>query len=439
MATKTFSNLPVLEFAKTQMSHVPNPLDKYYVVCIQHLLETTGSLIQALIDLGCEPQKLHILGKIYSANESVVERLKTLGVRVHHSGGNFKWGAYSEHLATEARAMWKTVQVESSPGDHIVILDDGGVGLETMPDAIALTRSVNAVEQTMSGIARHGGRPPSVPVIEVASSAAKTLLEPRLIREAVLNRVASRGVLREKRTVGVVGAGNIGAAVAKALIGHAQVVHVYDIDLMTTLALKGVVVSNSLAELVESVDVVWGCTGVDLFATDQSWRNIKGDKIFISCSSQDHEFRSILATLDARPEFEVNDRRSDITIPLRDGSIKLVNGGFPVNFDGSPESVPGPDIQLTRALLLCGVLQAAQDWDGCLSNRIMLNPDMQIAIVKKWLDERRQNATLYDNEITSGFDSERWVIAHSGGSCQRPVHREGLTPQNVLQAEHQRS
>lgn len=438
MATARFPILPVLEHAKTILSRVPDPLADYHVVCVQHLLETTGSLIQAFIDLGCDPQKLHILGKVYSANDSVVERLKALRVRVHHSDMSFEWGRYSEQLLREARDMWGIVHNESSHGDRIIVLDDGGACVETIPETIISSRIIKAVEQTMSGITRYYDRQPPVPVIEVASSAAKTLLESPLIRQAVLERVAAIGVLNKQTIAGVVGVGNIGNAVMHSLIDGCQEVHVFDIDSETTRGLKGVLVSNSLTELVESVDVVWGCTGVDLFATDDSWRDIRGDKIFISCSSQDHEFRSILTTLNGGQEFDDHDRRSDVTIPLEHGSIRVLKGGFPVNFDGSPESVPGPDIQLTRALLLGGVLQSVHE-NGCPFMRIMLNPRTQVAIVRSWLKERSENRSLYDDEITRGFDSESWVVNHSGGHYSSQSQREEVMQPSALQAGYQHS
>jgi hypothetical protein len=39
----------------------------------------------------------------------------------------------------------------------------------------------------------------------------------------------------------------------------------------------------------------------------------------------------------------------------------LLKGGFPVDFDGGPDPIPPSAIQLTRALLLAGVLQASSE------------------------------------------------------------------------------
>ena len=49
----------------------------------------------------------------------------------------------------------------------------------------------------------------------------------------------------------------------------------------------------------------------------------------------------------------------EIELRLGDRSIRFLNGGFPVNFDGSVNNVPAHQIQLTRALMIAGAVQAA--------------------------------------------------------------------------------
>jgi hypothetical protein len=39
-------------------------------------------------------------------------------------------------------------------------------------------------------------------------------------------------------------------------------------------------------------------------------------------------------------------------------NIVLLNGGFPINFDGHKLSIPLEDIQLTEALMFAGAIQA---------------------------------------------------------------------------------
>ena len=91
------------------------------------------------------------------------------------------------------------------------------------------------------------------------------------------------------------------------------------------------------------------------------WPKLIGEKVLISCSSQDLEFRSALLSLNDGNHGPVSQRQltCEVTVPLSEGKLRILRGGFPVNFDGSRESVPAADIQMTRGLLLGAILQAA--------------------------------------------------------------------------------
>ncbi len=72
-------------------------------MCVQHLLETTGSLIQTLVSLGLNPSNVYILGKAYSSNSSVEERFRRLGTHVVAAGRQQRWGEYSTQLTKTYR------------------------------------------------------------------------------------------------------------------------------------------------------------------------------------------------------------------------------------------------------------------------------------------------------------------------------------------------
>ena len=79
-----------------------------------------------------------------------------------------------------------------------------------------------AVEQTMSGLHLVEGYPLSLPVIAVASSAVKQLIEPPMIMEAAFQRAFHASTEFAGSTMGVIGAGSIGRAIERGLLerGH---------------------------------------------------------------------------------------------------------------------------------------------------------------------------------------------------------------------------
>jgi hypothetical protein len=51
---------------------------------------------------------------------------------------------------------------------------------------------------------------------------------------------------------------------------------------------------------------------------------------------------------------------SPIRLRVVDRDVTFLNGGFPINFDGAVNCVPAQQIQLTRALMLAGAVQALE-------------------------------------------------------------------------------
>ena len=91
--------------------------------------------------------------------------------------------------------------------------------------------------------------------------------------------------------------------------------------------------------------------------------------VFSNTGSSDIEFRmwALRSMTLERPEvtFEVERvsapwRGRVILRNSRDGERSVfLNGGFPINFDGTPDPIPAHRIQLTRTILMAGAVQAA--------------------------------------------------------------------------------
>jgi len=409
-----FPTLPVLERLKAALGHSESRLRRTSLVCLQHLLETTGSLFEALIASGLPAQHIHVMGKTYSTNPQVVDALIDLGVQFHPGSDWFPWGGYDECLDADVATMWRSVAetISRSSFDRIVVLDDGGHATAATPVEVRRQVPVVAVEQTMSGLHSVDGSAHSIPVIAVASSAVKQLIEPPMIMEAAFQRAFHGSSEFDGSAMGVVGAGSIGRAIERGLLERGNSVSIYDPQ------------SNRLGdprslrratghELLEASDVLWGCSGRDFFA-DLEPGCAAGRKTLISCSSSDREFRTALRDLNKLPEFNRCDRLSTVEFSRGGSLLQVRRGGFPVNFDGTVQSVPANDIQLTRGLLYAAVLQASLD-DALPASIVMLSPLSQRIAVEAWRESRSSADGRWAMASLDRFRDEEWIAAHSGG------------------------
>jgi S-adenosylhomocysteine hydrolase len=413
-----FPNLPVLdELVGRVSSRQPRLLEGFVVVAVQHLLETTGSLFESLFSLGLEPSRTFVTGKIYSTCRQVKDRLYRRGVQVCESRKPQKWGTYAECMRADIEHMW-TMAVAAVHGARtrgVIVLDDGGYLISSTPASALRAIPVRGVEQTSSGILKLGH--PPIPVVEVASSAAKMILEPTLISNAVFKRMQQCATSRCR--YGVVGMGNIGAAVARGLLDGGAHVTGYDLDPSNVSNVEAVRPAFTLKELISSTDTVYGCTGADVFAGQPWWTALDGENVLASCSSHDQEFGTILRAYGT--QHPVDHPLRDVTVKVAGGGqLQIVRGGYPVNFDGSRESVPAGEIQMTRGLLASGVVQAAY---GCLKGtttiwkKEQLSPAMQRIVVGRWLRTRPAVRSIYDSSIpVDRFEDENWIRLRSYGS-----------------------
>jgi hypothetical protein len=109
--------------------------------------------------------------------------------------------------------------------------------------------------------------------------------------------------------------------------------------------------------------------------------------ILANCGSSDIEFqpwrlRAIFAPQGTFCiEFPGMPWRGNITIGTPGHALTLLGGGFPVNFDGSPDPISAREIQLTRAILMAGAIQAtASDKAGVTE----LDANLQSHIVARY-------------------------------------------------------
>ncbi len=362
--------------------------DSVAIVGTQHLLETTGSLARKLFDVGLPPTNLYLLGKVYSTHESTAETIRSLGATVFSGSSPAKPGTFAYAIREDARSLWAEFlrNFRRNPVSMVIVLDDGGSMRATIPSIVREKCKVVGIEQTTFGIGRHPlwNDNDRLPVINVASTAAKRVYETPMIIAAILRR-AKELVINSSGRCGIVGLGKIGLELFRELDRKGFDVHAFDrneerMEMVPTLSR-----AKSAQDCVAKAEFVFGCVGGDgLEQCDLT--SVSGPCSFASCSSGDVEFQSLLTgelqwTRQGRicPDLLATNTKSQ---------LKVLRSGFPINFDNSNESVPAKEIQLTRGLLLAAVLQARALMNHppikAMNRTMMLLPKYQQAVVRSW-------------------------------------------------------
>jgi len=398
-------------------------LEEVAFVCVQHLLYTTFSLLKALIRLGASPDNIHVMGKPYSSCSQVIDKLVSEGYHYYLNSPQVSLGGFACSFTQDIKAMWQSIfeNLQQKKIRFIIILDDGGNCLINVPSYIIEKYSLIGVEQTISGLNHPLINHISCPLIEVASSAAKQLVESPMIAEAVSKKVSNIFSLSEKRlSCAVVGLGVIGYAITQKLLSLNHHVITYDKNPEKNQLVHGALRAPNLETLIYEADYIFGCSGEDITET-LDVNLIKKNKMFISCSSQDKEFLSLLKLIQKNNNYTYNGALEHICYPLeKDVKIEILRGGFPINFDSSGKSVETCDIQLTRGLLLGGILQAilcvSQARENKKNTHYMLDPYIQAFVVSNW--HSYGSPHLINYQLLPQFRNIEWIKKHSKGFFQ---------------------
>lgn len=408
-----FPKYSVIEQLKEKHRFQFNPQD-YYIISVQHLLRSTGSMFEAIVRYGFEPQNIFLTGKIYSTHIETQNKLRDLGINVIKSDYPKELGYYAQSLENDVRQMWQMLSEKLKPNSKIIILDDGGYTLKNVPDEILKNHFVYGIEQTTSGI-RMQNTFGKFPVIHVAASAAKVIIEPPIVSEAV--KIQLGQIIQElnPKKVGVIGFGHIGKAVVNEFKSIYDIL-VYDIkNELKDEVIQGVTYCNSLSDLYNQNDVIIGATGQDI--SDLNWlTNSTGNKTLISVSSGDIEFNNLLRNCKPYLTEGLKSPLQVLNLKTKQGhSLKILRGGMVANFTGTPDSSPGHIIQVTRGLLFSAILQILRDTEQLKSQSgaAMLDPNFQKEVVKLWFQDQPQRKSDYLEDVLSGFESVEWIKGHT--------------------------
>ena len=412
--------LPVLEAI---VKSIPNKevldLDSITFVCVQHILLTTVNLMDSLVELGANPSNIHIMGKSYSFCPQVADILISKGYNYYFNKKQENLASFAASFRDDIKCMWEKVYDSLYNKKNIkliVILDDGGFCLTNVPEVIRKNYSLVGIEQTTSGLTNLRLRTLEFPIVEVATSAAKQRVESLMIAEAVVKKLETVLPLEEKNlSCAVVGLGCIGSAVTKKLLSLNHRVKIYDKTLLKTKTFRRDTFVKNIETLFQESDYIFGCSGEDI-TKNLDIKNINKPKTFISCSSQDKEFFTLLQQFQQHNCVYQN-ILDHLECKINNQTIKILRGGFPINLDNSGESVAAIDIQLTRGLLLGGIIQGVlsvfQDSEQKKTLSMMLHPALQSFVISQW---RLYGSTfLFSPEFLDLFQNLTWIQEHSQG------------------------
>lgn len=388
----------------------------FFIISVQHILGTTGSMFESLIQYGFVPNQIYLTGKLYSTHKETQVKLTSLGINVIDSSVSENLGSYSQSLENDVKKMWEMLSEKLQSDSKIIILDDGGYTLKNTPQNIIDSYEVFGIEQTTSGIKMQNvfGK---FPVIHLASSAAKVVLEPKIVSDSVRIQLGSIIERLSPQKIGIVGYGHIGKAIAKDLRNKYKVL-VFDIkNEMNDDVLEDIIYCSTYSELIDNVGVLIGATGQDI-SSIYWFQKISKDITLISVSSGDIEFNTLLKNSKPRILNKINTPLDSLKIKTdNEAVITILRGGMVANFTGSLHSGPDVSIQMTRGLIFSAIIQIIENTEK-LQNKygpIMLSPILQKKVVKYWFEDQPQLTLDYDLEVIQGFKKLDWVKENSGG------------------------
>jgi len=363
---------------KTVSSHYNVNLSEVALIGCQHILGTTVDMLDQLFKDGLKPWNTYLIGKCYSTNNSVFNKIKKIGVNIDENSKTFH-----SHLSYDDQFFEYTnrfinnslQEIGKLSYKKIIVLDDGGYLISCINARDDLKfDTITAVEQTTSGYEKVSRIGLKFPVINVARSKAKLEIESPIIADIIIKEIKKffKRYNLKKPDILIVGDGYIGNNLLNKLAKDFMV-DSYDL-ISHNEPFPGV-----FADTIKKYDVIIGSTGRKIISGD-TFKFLKSQTYLISTSSSDREF-SAFEIRQKIPEY------NECHLDTKSDGLIIANSGFPINFTGGVHSAPPKKIILTRSLLLAGVLEASQITSS--KGLIELSQNIQDIIIKNFATDIR--------------------------------------------------
>jgi len=400
------------------------------LIAVQHLLEQTVDLFDTIADLGVRYENIFALGKVYSNSNVVIKTLRNRGVTVVDSTMP-EPGEFDTYFEQDCKRLWQvaTETLARRRIKRILVLDDGGSCITTVPPELLSRYSMCGVEQTSMGMFVFEEKPPPFAVISWARTAVKLEMGGPIFSQCLIDRLTTG--LRERRTfqreqLGLIGLGSIGRALANLAASEGKRVFFYDPQRNLQMPSGDITRVESLEELMMRCDCVIGCSGRNPFKNNWPLNHKPGIRL-LSGSSGDQEFGPIINYLKTKPDFHVDENIWDIRSELGPcGPIQIAYLGYPYNFvSRAPEAVLTRIVQLETGGLLAALIQARMYLKLCEEGRARnsgihrASPSAQRFVFEEWLSVMRalriDLVTMfgYHPVILSAAQHEAWFAQNS--------------------------
>jgi hypothetical protein len=396
------------------------------LVAVQHMLYQTVDLFRAVEAMGLRTANIFALGKIYSNSLPVIAAIRNMGVTVVESTFP-RPGEFNESFEQDIARLWETVRDQLSDRQikRILVLDDGGKCITSIPDELLARYQVVGIEQTSHGMFLFEQRSPSFAVISWARTAVKLQVGGHIFSRCLIDKLHAV-FLRDKSlaglAVGIIGLGSIGRGLADIASRLGCRIMFYDPDPnleVPACLCERVTRLHSLEELLLRCEYLIGSSGRNPFKDKWPMAHRPDIKLF-SASGGDQEFGPIIRDLRSSPSFKVAADTWDITSddgPC--GPIRIAYLGFPYNFvSRAEEAVPTRIVQLETGGLLAGLIQARAFLtlveNGGLQNSGIhrVSPDLQDFVLEVWFDAMQYRGI--DIQKLYGYDRAQLAAANDG-------------------------
>ncbi|HQW57663.1 MAG TPA: NAD(P)-dependent oxidoreductase [Gammaproteobacteria bacterium] len=422
----TWAKLPVVKtlvesaIEKAHQNKKPLPFKNTAIWYVQHSFETSLSVLDAFVALGADPTHIGVIDKEYSRCRGIGKEIMNRNINYKAGSPPGMLGGFKYSFMRDVGQAMSVFMKNLSEVNRIIVVSHGQNFLELIPSEIIQKYPIVGVEKTTSGLmdANIAGLP--FPVINMAGCAAKLVLESPIIADELIKKVTPFiPIANQTITCGVVGYGSIGKALTHKLLsmGHNVIVYDQDPSKLRNISAKS---TTELVVLLGLADYIFGCTGRDITQSLDIFNFWNRDKTLISCSSGDNEFLSLLQLIQRTNNQKTKKNALDDIEYLNSGgaNIRILRGGFPINFDGMSEGSSPEKIQLTRALSVAAALHAHELFESpeiiCKGGIIKLSPSIQKLVSQEFL--RYQPKGLYSKETVNNFKDENWISENSHGS-----------------------
>jgi hypothetical protein len=402
------------------------------IVAVQHMLWQTIDLFEAIVSLGVKRENMFALGKIYSNSPGVIGALRDQGITIVENTKPPP-GEFKQCFIRDVDRLWEIVSRTLATRNikRILVLDDGGRCITQMPLELLRKYQVAGVEQTSFGMFLFEEHPPPFAVVSWARAAVKLHIGGPIFSHCLLLKLQCRlldGNQLSNQTVGIIGLGSIGSAMANLVVRQNNNVLFYDPDPHLPAAYLHERISrvDSLEELMLRSNYVFGCSGREPFKDQWPVKYRPGIKLF-SASAGDQEFNPIIRDLIATVDLNVTPHALDICAEHGpSGPISIAYLGYPYNFVSRDiEAVPTAIVQVETGGLLAALLQARLYLSLCetghASNRGIqrASPEGQSFVYERWLHAMK--GRRIDLSQVYGFDpvllqsarDRSWFFNHS--------------------------